>query len=1337
MHLSDEDQVIDVVAKPVGSAAAAGRDLVLQASYVDVVVTPHPVTLLGQRTLRLELNAPGADDSLDGLLKRCAVDLYGPQTWVLAVGGVIVPKQNWGRVKPKPGQLVEARVRAGEIITAILAAITNFFATFTLKSLGAALVKGLVQLAGSMLLNKLLVPPKKNVQQQQVEQTYAVSSVQNQQRPYAMVPIVFGSTRVGLDYFAQPYTAFEGGEQYFYGWFSSGVNGGSWSDAKLGSTALSAYTEATISAMGFSQVADGAMLVYTDVDTYAGAQLVNTGTPTAVTRTTAEGTVMLALDFEGQVFGIDSKGRMSRNQYVDYFATYRLLPSGTAQPFFDATNDQDFPAGAVANSVRIYSQSTKPLRNSFVRSVPEGAYEVVVTKLTGDVTSTTASNISYLTALRGFQRDTSADYRIGRFSLRIRASGQINGSIEQLSVHVQQKPVPLWNGSAWVTTSTSNVGAVLLQFIRGIYDNTGRLLAGYGYADSRIDLDSFKGFQLHCAARGFEFNHWQADLISCEELAEQMARVGLGSLSRHTGKLGVIWFTDTQPLEGVINMANIKRGSFSVDYYTGESVDELEISYSDQPSTTSLPQEKTIRVQSPVAVSFTNVGRMRLDGVRVATHAALLGRFSMAQNVYQRKSITLEQDWEFITYRRGSLLALSHDLTQWGYSGRLKAAVNSSGVVTITLDEPVPSVNPAGSSVTKMIGLRLLGETQYRIFSVNSFTGPSKTLVLSGAWPGGVPLPGSVAGEAAFECVWIYDFKATPGLRARVVSVEPSSNESGARVTLVPEPDAFWPYVISGSYLPAANNSLLDRALPVVSNVKIAEQLGLEGANYFSRLFLTFDASGTMQRAEVWGKSDDNILQRLAEVTRPEFELQERALAGQEWLFEIRPFDAIGRAGAIVSIPYTVLGKTAPPQNMLGLSLAIATNGVLATWNDPSELDPDWQASELSTSPTFASAGQITYKRSTTHLIGWLPAGTNTIYGRHWDEERSSVAGASASIVIANPSAVTLVRADVEANFLTAQWNDCKTSQPILRYAYRLGTTAQSYADAAPYGSAGADSRSDVIRGQSAGTFRVWFVAIDVAGNESTPTFVDVTFTLPTDFTLANRFDATFAGTGTNVTINGGRVYLLMLNETDATHFSSRGWANDNDAIAAGATRYFQPGTTTASYQEEYDLGAVVATTTIVATQTVVWLVGSGTIETDIAYKKLIGDPWTTVSNVATLIASDLRYIRITVRAIATGSDDLAQLTSMFTECGLRRIYEPFTLTINSADTLGTPYVTSAGFSDIQGAVANPLYPNAGGIVRLEPNIDDSGPVKRVLWFGFNSAGTRVSGDISGQINGV
>jgi predicted phage tail protein len=712
-------------------------------------------------------------------------------------------------------------------------------------------------------------------------------------------------------------------------------------------------------------------------------------------------------------------------------------------------------------------------------------------------------------------------------------------------------------------------------------------------------------------------------------------------------------------------------------------------------------------------------------GVTSRGQANRIGRWALFSEDREAQTIAFKAGMEAEGVTVGQVFKV-HDPHEVGerMGGRIKAATASA----VTLDAPVTLV--LGETYTLSCSFEdaseLLG---YRVEerSVTNSAGLHSTLNVSPAF--------SSAPQA--QTIWMLASNAVLPTLWRLLTkreIKPGQYE----ITGVEHDPGKYALIEQGMVLETRPVSRLSERPQMPSNLQLSEVLYLDRSLYKSRLAVAWSpaALAAGQRYRVSYRFNEGSWVNLPDVSEQSIDIN--GLDPGVVDVRVRSINTVlGVESRALEASYTLLGKTAPPQQMQGLSLALASNGVLATWNDPSDVDPDWTGAELSTSPAFATAAQITRKKSTTHLLGWLPAGTNTVYGRVWDEERSSLTAASASINILAPAPVTLVRADVEANFLTAQWNDSKTSQPILRYSYKLGTTAQSYEDAAPYGSAGADSRSDVIRGQSAGTYRVWFVATDVAGNSSTPVFVDVTFTLPTDFTLADRFDATFAGSGTNVTINAGRVYLLMLDEQDGTHFSSRSWTNDSDAIAAGSARYFQPGTTTATYHEEYDLGADVDTTTIKITQTVSWLVGTGTIETDISYKLLAGDPWTVVSNVASLIASNLRYIRVTVRAIASGNDDLAQLTSMFTECSLRRVYEPFTLTLNAADTLGTPYVTSVGFSDIQGAVFGIPQPNPNGIARVEYNIDDSGPVKRVLWFGFNSAGTRVSGDISGQINGV
>ena len=168
-----------------------------------------------------------------------------------------------------------------------------------------------------------------------------------------------------------------------------------------------------------------------------------------------------------------------------------------------------------------------------------------------------------------------------------------------------------------------------------------------------------------------------------------------------------------------------------------------------------------------------------------------------------------------VTY---SLVALAHDLTQWGYSGRVQAAANVGGVVTLQLDDKVP-YNPGAGA--RKIGLRIPGETGYRLFDVTAFAGDSNVVTLMGAWPGGVALPGDSASNPPHDTLWIYDFAATPGKRLRITEIEPAPDLKGARVTAVPEPDEFWSYMASGVYtvpaLPAAGPAL------AASNIRVTQ----------------------------------------------------------------------------------------------------------------------------------------------------------------------------------------------------------------------------------------------------------------------------------------------------------------------------------------------------------------------------------------------------------------------------------------------------------------------------------------------------------------------------------
>jgi hypothetical protein len=851
------------------------------------------------------------------------------------------------------------------------------------------------------------------------------------------------------------------------------------------------------------------------------------------------------------------------------------------------------------------------------------------------------------------------------------------------------------------------------------------LHAGLGWDDSRIDIDSLKRFMVWCAAKGFTHNYVQQENISIYELMSNIAAVGLGRLDWQDGKLGVTFLSDTAPIECVVNMANMKAKSFNVQYPLTLRADELEYGYFDAASSNTW---KSLRVKAPGITNPSRTARMNNAGVTAEAHAAIMARFQMAANIYMSKSITFEMDLEFLTFGLNTVLALSHDLTQWGYGGRVQSVVNNAGILTLGLDDEIP----AGSG-SRFIGLRLLGEQQYRIFGVNTFTGTTRSVTLSTAWPSGVAVPG--ANGQPMDALWIYDFKATPGAKCVVTTIEPNGTSS-AKVTVVPLPDEFWPYVLTGAYTPAPNISLLTTK-PTVSNVKVTETLRKNGLSYIVDLQVSFTTSGPYARAELWGALNTGDVKKLADTIEQEFTIT--SALNEAWYFEVRPYSDFGRAGTTASASYVVQGLSVPPETPTAFVAQVTGNGVQLSWGDSTSLD--YSESLVRSGTVWASGTKITNKSSTTHLLGWLSAGMNYFMIKHVDcIGNESVDPAYASINISAPLPVSISRGDVQANVVTFAWDDSKTSQPIKSYRYYTGNAGDAFAVCVLYGSAGSDGRNDLIAFTSSGAKRVWFVAEDLAGNTSTPTYVDVTITMPNNFVLSDRYVAAFPGTLTNASLIDESIYMPIAAETWQQHFVNNSWLTAQDQINAGYPYYFEPSKTTGSYQDDaHDCGKVIPTGTISVVVVSSSLVGSVSPVVLIEYS-LNGSTWTAAASGATeVIASNFRYVRVKYSVTATGGDDLVAIHSVTVSVRVEPKTETATMTLNAADTNGTPYVTTQGFVDLTGATFTPQATALGVDTPIKTwsyYFDDNVTPPVVYVMAHGNGNNRVSGVGTLTVNG-
>ena len=996
----------------------------MEAKDARLVVTPHPLTTQGQTSVAVVMEG---GESLLCVLERHGID----GDWVVELNGLQVPMMMWERTRVKHGVVIECRrlVHGGGTLrlvafaalawatmgggnTALMAMAETTATSFSGFAVGFAAFA-----VGSMVLNRVLPPPRASsmdLSSNNAEPTYSLSGGRNSARLWQPIGLVLGQPYCVPDLAAQSYTYFSGEDQFLIQSFNGGLNVQAINAVRLGQTSLDTYQDVTVYTKGLpTPLASSALKVVngslpsTNVDSIAGGLLdAPNGTGAWTVRTTSVGTVSIGIDFEFGLFGINASNGAYEARTVMLDVQYAVAGSGAWQAV---------PVSDVANG---YTNATaKPLRVGVTFGVPSGQYDVRVRKVTKNLAGSNEQNTATWSQLKSFQADTASYTSQAVVSLQIKASGQLNGSIEDLNWIATARTMPIWTGSTWATATNrsnglSNPGAQILLLCRGIYNSAGQLVAGLGLSDSRIDIEALKAFMVWCTAKGFTFDAYIQDAISNDDLLNAIAYAGLGSISRDAGKYGVCWTEDAAPIEGVINMGNIKARSFSVSYATASRADEIEYGYFDRNNGNAW---NSLRVLAPGVTVPTSTARLSCTGITSEAHAATLARYAMAQNIYMAKAITFDQDLEFLTYKRGTVLALSHDMTQWGYSGRIQSAALVGSSVVLTLDDTIPATSPSGA-VSRYIGLRLAGEVQFRVFPVAAFSGTTRTVTLVGAWPTGVALPGATGN--AMDALWVYDFTATPGLKVVVSKIEPADSQGGARVTVVPLPDEFWPFVLSGAYTPPINRSLL-QAAPTASNVQVYEQLNRQGNTFAVDLSIAFDVSGAFDSAEVWGAVNGGKLQMLG-ATKDRSFLWAGGL-GETWSIQVRPKNGLGNVGTVASTTYAVVGLTLPPSNVLGLSMAVEASGVRVTWSDCPDID--YAETVIRVGSAWDTATEVARKSATSHLLGWPSIGIVKVWAKHVDTTGNvSAVAQSATITLTAPAAVTGLALTASTTGLQASW---------------------------------------------------------------------------------------------------------------------------------------------------------------------------------------------------------------------------------------------------------------------------------------------------------------------------
>jgi predicted phage tail protein len=424
--------------------------------------------------------------------------------------------------------------------------------------------------------------------------------------------------------------------------------------------------------------------------------------------------------------------------------------------------------------VRIYGARQEPTRKTVSWAVAKGQYEVRIWKSTADIKDSRQSNETAVSQILCFQTD-DADYSgQSRVALRIKATSQLNGAIDEFSA-MAQAHAPVWTGDHFDVQHTRNPAWWYLWFAMGkSIEGKGRVY-GAGLIEQQIDIEAIKAWGAWCDLKKLTFDYVLDRKMSSAQVLQMIARAGRASPTWQTGKLGVVWDAADQPVVAMFGPFNIKAGSFKVAYINDDTPDEIVLNFANEERDYQMDE---VRVAVPGATATNNPLQLDLDGCTVADMAGREANLIAASQVWHRRRTTWETDIEGWVASRGDVVQISHDLTVWGYSGRLTGRSGNQ----ITLSQSIPT----GSGTMMLRDPEGNMKTAVVVGDVDTDTVTITTDMT------GFALPGDAGFEdvPALDWAFFFDPLATPGRRFKIVDVQPT--QDGVRFSAVDDDPEYY-----------------------------------------------------------------------------------------------------------------------------------------------------------------------------------------------------------------------------------------------------------------------------------------------------------------------------------------------------------------------------------------------------------------------------------------------------------------------------------------------------------------------------------------------------------------
>ena len=891
---------------------------------ITVVACPHP--LRPDRYVWQASGRPTVEDLVVEAAERGRVPLTAMCNAVVVIGDRMIAKDRWKHTRPKSGTVVVKTLPADPGTLALAVSVGGSFAASAvpgalgLTGIAASLVSAGIGLLTTLAVGALTPTPKQRNagRQESLQARYSIQGFRNEQRPYQPIPKIYGRR---VKYFpvlaTQPYSEIVWGEeQVVRAVFDVGYGPLSISDIRIGETPLDQFEDCTYEVrQGYPS--DAALTLFPGQVREVATNIQLKQVDGFVLQTTTEDAdeAIVDISFPGGLQRVTGK-QIKFGVSVSFEIQIRPASGGAWQsPTLTAPASGVFLSGG---SFEIQANSKSAVRRTVRVVFPSrDQWQVQIRRLTtddqavntGENQSVTTED-SYLTAFRSVTNTAPINKTgIARIAIRVRASNQLNGQIEQLNCTVQAI-LPVWNGSTWTEQETRSPAWAFCDVLRGTAN-------ARPMAASRIDLARMLEWDAQTTADGITFDGLLDQRQSVAEALDDIAATAHAMRITRNGLYSVSFDAERTTVVQHFTPRNSRKFQGSRMFATRPHA--LDVLFPDEAT---FHQQNKIRIYDSgySASNATLFESLELPFTTSATQAWKIGRRKMFAARLRPEVYSFETDIEHIVCEPGDLIRVTHDVPLWGVSAARVRAIATSGSNTtgVTLDAAVPM----SGGVSYALRFRLAtGDTL--LAPVDTVAGDQTAITFTTAVPTST---GPAVGDLA-----LFGISDSESVELVVRSIEPIA-DMGARITCQDyAPEIFdadtgsIPTFDPQITLPAVANRATPPRVQVLS-VDSDEDALIRSSDgtLTSRILLSValdQSSGNTQAEIIQGRYRESgttgDFAWLSPVPASGGELSVLPVQdGSTYTVQVRSVSQFGATSDWTEITHTVIGKAAPPPNV-------------------------------------------------------------------------------------------------------------------------------------------------------------------------------------------------------------------------------------------------------------------------------------------------------------------------------------------------------------------------------------------------------------------------------------